>query len=144
MPRCLHKRGILRVSHLVAINQKLVEVNPPLRLLIKPAPVGPEDKRPRRNHNELFFKRFLSGGQLRIGGSLILFGRPRLSFIRSGYRPSKNRNDGQAGGKQHHQKKNHFESRFEHADTDYLTTTSASMSFAQRKPTVMSCRHGFD
>jgi hypothetical protein len=89
MPRCLHKRGILRVGHFIAIDQKLVEVNPPLRLLIKPAPIGPEDETAPQESRRILLQEVPQRRPAQDWSSLILFRMPVEAQPQTEWRPSR-------------------------------------------------------
>ena len=57
----LHKGRILRIRHFIAIDEKFIEIDLPLRLLIKPALIRSSNKWPRRDDNELLLQKAPQG-----------------------------------------------------------------------------------
>jgi hypothetical protein len=74
---------------------------------------------------------------------LSIFYVSRRLFVRREDSALDNAHNGKAGGGEDGEEESNFKFGFEHDLTSYLARASTSMSFAQRNPTVISCRHGF-
>ena len=63
MARRLHEGRILRIGYFIAIDEELIEIDLPLRLLIEPALIRPSNEGPSRDDDQ-FFRQGLFGRRL--------------------------------------------------------------------------------